>query len=249
MDTVVQPELIDAWQHTGHVHPMRIFRDHGLDTLPAPAAAYLRHAIASETLLPKRVRLTMHGHLKAGAWLPFTAEQVIDCEHGSWWTARIASGLLHARDSFDHGQGRTRVRAAGIPVVSADGPDVTRSALGRFLAEQAAWMPGNLLPDAGTHWHAPDTAHAVAIVPAGRTYTRLGLGIEPDGALRDLTMSRWGRIGKGYGEVPFGMRADAEATFGGFTVVSKGRVGWGYGTDAWPAGEFFRFTIDDLCPF
>jgi hypothetical protein len=44
------------------------------------------------------------------------------------------------------------------------------------------------------------------------------------------------------------MVADTETAFGNFTLVSRGRVGWWYGTAKWPAGEFFRFTIDDVRP-
>ena len=89
----------------------------------------------------------------------------------------------------------------------------------------------------------------MATVPAAGGYTRVHLGIAADGAIRDLTLQRWGRAGGRYGWIPFGMRADADATFGGLTVVSQGSVGWWYGTDKWPYGEFFRFTIDDLHAF
>jgi hypothetical protein len=248
METSTHPDVIDVLD--GQSSCMRIFRTAQVDDLPEPAAAYLRHAIAPGTWLPSRIRLRMHGHIKVGVWLPFQAEQVIDTELGFQWTASIADGLLRGIDSFDHHQGQTRFGIGGkIPVVSADGPQVSHSAFGRFMAEQAAWMPGNLLPDTGTHWVALNATEAVAHVPADGSFTRLHLGVEPDGRLRDIRMSRWGRSAGRYGYQPFGMRADAEATFGGFTVVSQGRVGWWYGTDRWTRGEFFRFTIDDLCPF
>ena len=60
---------------------------------------------------------------------------------------------------------------------------------------------------------------------------------------------RWGRDGGRYGWIPFGMVADEERTFGDFTVPSAGRVGWWYGTPRWPAGEFFRFTVDEYTAF
>jgi hypothetical protein len=218
-----------------------------LTSLPHLAALFLRHAVAAGTPTPRQVHLKMHGTIKVGTWLPFTADQVIERDRGFRWTARIAGGLIRGSDSFDGEAGRTRFQLGGIiPIVSADGPDVTRSALGRFLAEQAVWLPGALTAGTGTRWFAQDGDHATAFVPADGTYTRLRLGIEPDGTLRDLSMARWGRIHDHSGWLPFGMHADAETSFGPFTVVSRGRVGWWYGTDRWPAGEFFRFTIDDL---
>ena len=38
----------------------------------------------------------------------------------------------------------------------------------------------------------------------------------------------------------------AQRSFGGVTIPSAGRVGWFFGTDRWPGGEFFRFEITDL---
>jgi hypothetical protein len=212
--------------------PRGTFQANQLDGLPAPAAAFLQHAIAPGTALPHRVSLTMHGHIKAmGVWLPFRAEQVIDHDRGFWWTANIAYGLLRGGDSFDHDQGQTRFALGGIvPIIVADGADVTRSALGRFIAEQAIWLPGSLLPSNGAHWSAVDGDHADATVPGSGTYTRLRIGIEPDGAVHDLAMSRWGRTRGRFGWMPFGMVADAEASYGHFTLVSQGRVGWWYGT-------------------
>jgi len=221
-----------------------------LDGLPAPAVTFLRHAIAPGSPLPRRISLTMHGHIKVmGVWLPFQAEQVIDHARGFWWTANVARGLLRGTDSFDHDQGQTRFAVGGrLPILVADGAEVTRSALGRFIAEQAIWLPGSLLPVNGTHWSAVDRDHADATVPGSGTYTHLRIGIESDGAVRDLAMSRWGRSCGRVGWIPFGMVADAEASYGNFTLVSRGRVGWWYGTPRWPAGEFFRFTIDDVRP-
>jgi hypothetical protein len=35
-----------------------------------------------------------------------------------------------------------------------------------------------------------------------------------------------------------------EAMSDGYTIPTTLRAGWGYGTDAWPDGVFFRATID-----
>ncbi len=245
-DIVTYGRVADIRLHNSE--PRGTFQPGQLDGLPSPAATFLQHAIAPGAPLPQRLSLTMHGHIKVmGGWLPFRAEQVIDHNRGFWWTANVAHGLLRGSDSFDHEQGQTRFALGGIvPVVVADGKDVSRSALGRFIAEQAIWLPGSLLPANGTHWSAVDCDHADATVPGSGTYTHLRIGIESDGAVRDLAMSRWGRSHGRFGWIPFGVVADAEAAYGNFTLVSQGRAGWWYGTARWPAGEFFRFTIDDV---
>ena len=213
----------------------------------APAAAYLRHAIAPGANLDSCARITMHGHIKVGLWLPFKAEQIIDSRRGFRWNAKIVGGLLQAEDIFDRGAGTMRITLAGkTPIVRATGADITESALGRFVAERI-WMPGNLLPDTGTHWHATSAERVVAHVPVDGTYVRLSLRVAESGALRELGMDRWGRGQHGTFEyLPFGLQVVAERQFGDFTIPSAGRVGWWYGTQRWRAGEFFRFMIDDL---
>jgi hypothetical protein len=37
-------------------------------------------------------------------------------------------------------------------------------------------------------------------------------------------------------------------TFQGLTIPSEGRLGWFYGENGWPAGEFFRYRITVLQP-
>jgi hypothetical protein len=217
-----------------------------LDDLPAPAAAYLSHAIAPGARLPDRVRITTHGHIRIGAWLPFTAVQTIERDRRSTWSARVAGGLLCGSDELDRNRARNRVGLFDrVPVARASGRDVTRSALGRFHAELTAWLPGCLLPGTGTHWHLDDHGDPSALVPHDGGYARICLRVADDGRLRGVSLLRWGRDAGRHGWIPFGMVATQERTFGDFTVASAGRVGWWYGTPRWRSGEFLRFTVDD----
>lgn len=227
-----------------------VFRPDALRDLPVPAAAYLTHAIEPGTPLLNGARLTMHGHIKVGTWLPFTAEETIDRDSCFRWSVRVAGGLFSGTDELCGSWASSRFGLFGtVPVVRTDGSDVWRSALGRFFAEQAAWLPGSLLPDTGTRWHVDPRGRAVASVPHDGGYARIALGVAPDGRLRDVSLSRWGRDAGRYGWIPFGMVAIGERTFGGFTVPSAGRVGWWYGTPRWRHGEFFRFALDGYEPF
>ncbi|MDQ4145336.1 MAG: hypothetical protein M3198_16665 [Actinomycetota bacterium] len=49
-----------------------------------------------------------------------------------------------------------------------------------------------------------------------------------------------------FGWHPFGGEITRQATFDGLTIPAVGRLGWFYGTDRWPDGEFFRYELMDL---
>ena len=42
---------------------------------------------------------------------------------------------------------------------------------------------------------------------------------------------------------PAGLEVTRTWTFDGLTIPSAGSFGWCFGTDRWPAGEFFRFEL------
>jgi hypothetical protein len=128
--------------------------------------------------------------------------------------------------------------------MSATGPDVDRSAAGRLAAESvfvptayqhAGWAPG---PDADTAlatWHVDEHVETVQ------------LRVAADGALRELSMSRWGNPGgAAYGRYPFGVAVEDQATFEGIRLPSAVRAFWEWGTDRQADGEFFRAHITSV---
>ncbi len=212
--------------------------------LPEPAARYLRHAIAPGARLGRRAWLAMHGTIKIGVWLPFQARQVIDSRSGFSWEAHLAGGLVRGSDQYDGVDAATRVEVAFVRMMAATGPDVARSAAGRFAAEMCAWMPGRLLLDPAVTLSSPDDQHVLV-----RTGHRdvVHLHVAGTGALLDVSLARWGRDGRRpYRPLPFGMEVDDERRFGDFTIPSAGRAGWWYGTPRWRTGEFFRFIVDEF---
>jgi len=108
------------------------------------------------------VRLTMQGEILIGAWHPFVAEQVITAECGMIWagTASMYGLPVVGADELVNGSGKMEWRIFGlIPVAKDDGPDVTRSALGRYEAERDAWMPATNTADqviVFDRWGNPD---------------------------------------------------------------------------------------------
>ena len=201
---------------------------------------FLRHAFPEGFVPTSAVRLHMHGEIRLKTWTPFHAEEVLHHSRGFVWKARVGL-LLRGGDSFVDGAGACSWKLLGlIPVVRASGPDIDRSAAGRWMAESIL-LPGMLLPELGADW-AGDT---VTLRRHGETMT-LNLTLDNRGALQGFRTLRWGNpAGAPFGDYPFGGAVEEERTFGGVTIPSRLRIGWHVGTPAWQEGEFFRMTVDD----
>jgi len=226
----------------------RTLRAADLSRLPGAARRYLEHAIASGTQLARAVRLRMHGEIKLQRWLPFTAEQVIVWERGFIWSAtvRMFGMPIRGSDRLVDGEGAMRWRLLGIiPVMTAAGPDITRSAAGRVAAE-AVWLPSVLCSD-DVSWTVPDSSHLRARFEAHGEMVELGLFFDQKGRLETIKLPRWGNPeGAEFHYADFGAMAEEEHTFDGYTIPTRLRVGWHLGSDRFESeGEFFRATIDD----
>jgi hypothetical protein len=235
------------WDHlatpTGDPEP---FDPGALDPLPQPVARWLRHAIAAGTPLRRSVRLTMHGEIRVGRWQPFSAVQALAPPCGFVWAATAGRWPLRIRgfDRYSHATGEMRWRLfGGIPVMSAAGDDITRSAAGR-LAGEMVLVPAAAL-DPAVSWHAVDEHHAAAGVRIGDLVHRVTIGVDERGALRSVWLPRWGNPdGGAFAEHPFGVEFGDPAMFDGYLIPTALQAGWGYGRDGWPDEVFFRVTID-----
>ena len=212
--------------------------------LPEPARRWLTHAIAPTTPLWQSVQLSMEGEIRLGIWRRFTARQVLAPPSGFVWAAvaRVAGLPVTGYDRFSGATGEMRWRVLGlVPVLSARGPDVSRSAAGRLAGEsvllptafrRATWEPGADRDTAVVSWH----------LAGGDERAELRIGA--DGALQDVVLDRWGNPGgMPYGRYPFGVSVLAETVFAGVTIPSELRAGWWWGTDRAAEGEFFRASI------
>jgi len=244
---VIKPlSLDDLWISAGPGG--RAFDPAQLSGLPEEARRYLTHAIAAGTPLASAVRLRMHGEIKLKGWHPFTAEQVILWNHGMIWraTVRMYGMPIRGGDYFIDDQGTMRWKLFGIlPIVNESGPDITRSAAGRVNIE-STWLPSVLCGEgvtwsaSGTRLHAGFTAHGES---AGIDYT-----VNASGQLESISMPRWGNPEGGeFHYAPFGGFVVEERTFTGYTIPTRMRIGWHFGTDRFEKdGEFFRVSIDDV---
>jgi hypothetical protein len=220
-----------------------------LEGLPDPVQRHLAQAIAPGTPLVTSARLRMRGHIKVGRWLPFRARQVLNPHHGFVWTAR-AAGIIAGSDRYLDGVGGMVWRLLGLLTVAhAEGPDVSQSAAGRAGAE-AIWLPTALLPRFEVRWSAGSDGRVTAGFRVGDIPLELQLRLDAAGRIASLVFDRWGDPdNRGtFAQRRFGGEFTGYRSLQGLTIPSQGRLGWFYGQDRWPAGEFFRYQITDLQP-
>lgn len=212
--------------------------------LPPAARAWLVHAIEPGTPLWTAVELTMHGQIRIGRWRSFTATQILAPPHGYIWaaTARVGGLPVSGFDRLSSGTGEMSWRLLRlVPVVTAAGPDITRSATGRMAGEiallptafqTASWERGERAGTARASWQFDDHTETAALRVSG------------DGTLLEVRVNRWGNPGSApFARHPFGVSVEAESVFSGVTIPSRFRAGWGQGTGRHDEGEFFRAEI------
>ena len=132
-----------------------------------------------------------------------------------------------------------------LPVMTTSGPDISRSAIGRFQIE-SVWLPSVLCRPEVT-WTETDQTHPQAqFTTHGETAT-LDFALEETGRVRTAMMPRWGNPeGAAFHYVNFGSVVEEERPFDGYTIPTRLRVGWHFGTDRFETeGEFFRAVIEE----
>jgi hypothetical protein len=214
-----------------------------LALLPEPARRWLTHAIAPGTSPVGSVELAMQGEIKMGQWHPFRASQLLAPPSSYVWAAqtRVFGIRVAGYDRYLDGAGEMRWRLLSVvPVMSARGADVSRSAAGR-LAGESVLVPTTLLD---ADWYGGDsTDTAVFRRRIGGFDFDVQIRVAASGRLRSVTYSRWGNPdGGGFRECPFTVVAEDEAGFGGLTIMRSLRASWGPESDPAP-GEFFRARI------
>jgi hypothetical protein len=241
-----QPSTDDLWNAApagGHVLDVAHIR-----SLPEGARRYIRHSVTDGAPLASAVRLRMHGEIKLKVWCPFSAEQVIRWDRGMIWRAAVKMYGLTIRggDSYLDGEGAMRWKLFGIlPLVNASGADITRSAAGRVNIE-SIWLPSVLCSNDVT-WTASEESNLHVRFTAHDEIAEIDYLIDAQGGLKSVSMPRWGNPqGAEFHYANCGGWVEEEGTFSGYTIPTRMRIGWHFGTDKFETeGEFFRVTIDE----
>jgi hypothetical protein len=239
-----------TWRSLDEAGDGTVFSPTMLDGLPDPARRYLLRAITPGTPLAGSVRLSMTGTLRTkpgGRELALEAEQILG-GRGLVWRARAGSGpaSIVGFDRYLAGEGEMRWwLAAVLPVASAGGVDVSRSAAGR-VAGESVLLPSALLPIRGARWEAVDDGRARVTRRIDGEDITLTLAVDGDGRLTDVTFLRW-HDDAGAGEpglVRFDVAFTGEITSGGYRIPAEMRAGWRMGApDGFP---FFRAVLTDV---
>ena len=214
--------------------------------LPPPAKRYFYHAIQPGTPMAGCVKLKLTGETKLdgkGEWMMFSADQLLAVGQGFVWKGKIQSSRylnFQGADSFYVGKALSRFARFGIlPAVNRSGPDLDQSASGR-LAIESLWLPSAFLPQNGARWvDVNDDNKVLAIVECRSEKTTVTMTLDVKGGVQNAVIDRY-RNGE---PVPFGLEVDEETTIDGYTIPSKVRAGWGYGTPEYD--EVYRATVVD----
>ncbi|MEP0547382.1 MAG: DUF6544 family protein [Rhodothermales bacterium] len=226
-----------------------VFSSDTIVGLPEPAQRYLRHAIAPGTPLVPAVRLEMTGTMTPtpdAARVALRAVEVLAPRRGFVWTAeaRMVRVPVRVRDHYFEGEGGVHVALLGlVPLPFSGAPeDLARSARGRLVGE-AVWCPTALVGP-GVLWEAVDADRARFTLAVDGVPICVTIRVGPDGALREVTLDRWGDVGvAGFRPIPYGFAVEAEATFGGVTIPTRIRGGWWFGTDRFDPATAATFTV------
>jgi hypothetical protein len=224
------------------------FQAESVASLPGPAAAYLRRALAPGAPLARSVDIFMSGTLRIGdEWLPFEARQRVCAERGFLWEGRIATARgpgRHGADWLcDDDAGSEYALADWWPTGARRGAEVARSAVGRLMVEMV-WLPSALTPQRGARWIRTDDGRGV-VTPAGRNSTPLTLVVDADGRLREASIVRRRVAANGETSLStYGVSIEQEARLGGFIVPTRLVAAWGIGTDA--REDCMRVAVDNI---
>jgi len=219
------------------------------DGLPAPAARFLRRAIAPRAALAREVRLELAGSvMQKGRRLALTARERLVPLRGFTWEARGRIGPVPVvvRDHYHAGESAVDVRIFGlIPLGGERGEDTTMSSRGRLAAE-SLWVPSMLLPQDGVTWTPVGDDRARVEFSIDGHLESMVTTVDPEGRLLEIRMERWGSAGVERPQrIPYGFRVLAERAFGDYTIASELEGGWHYGTDAFRSETASRFTVLD----
>lgn len=106
------------------------------------------------------VRLRMTGEIKLGNnWFPYIGEEVLLGDGSFVWAANVSMfGMpVTGSDQWVKGEGKMAWKAFDLfALVKGEGPDVTRSAMGRGQGEMAAWLRPRPGPLSFPRWGNPD---------------------------------------------------------------------------------------------
>ncbi len=142
--------------------------------LPEPAIRYFTRAGVVGTAIPRLVRLTQKGRIRASAdagWMVLEAEEVYSTNPPALVLRAgmpgLALPLVLGRDEYRRGEGSIAMKLLSIvPVADQHGPELRAAGLMRYLNEMM-WFPAAYLGDNVTIFPVDENAFGVRIEDRG----------------------------------------------------------------------------------
>ena len=231
----------DLWESTPASN--RPFNPESLINFPDLARRYLEQAIAPGTLLASAVRLWMHGEMKVGKhWHSFKAQEVICWDRGMIWQATT---LMNNKPILGEDRIVDGVGTASWNTIQRSGEDITRSCVGRAQIEFTTWLP-SVLCNPDIIWTELNASQVQATFIALGEPAKLTLTVSNQGVLEQIKVDRWGSLeGEAFHYGDFGGIAEDRDTFDGYTIPTRLRIGWLFGSERFESeGDSFHCTID-----
>jgi hypothetical protein len=165
--------------------PFNPVADADLAALPPPVQKYLRACGVPGQPRVTNFRASMHGRIRGGpndAWMPFRAEQVNALPERArlfYLTASMTGLPVQGYHRYVGTEATMRIKAVAlVPVVSAAGPEMTRSETVTLLNDMFMFAPAALI-DAAISW-TPVDAHTVVA-----TFTNAGHTVQARASFGD----------------------------------------------------------------
>ena len=215
---------------------------------PGPALSGPCHSTRSQARLLRASEDVWH-HSPWREVVALRGRRILATPRGFVWRAVMRAGIMRmsGADYYVAGSGTVDFWLWGIvPMVRASGPDISRAARGRLVAE-SFWLPSSLLPGEHVEWRGVDDQTAEVIVDVDGDPIATRLSVDSDGRLKSIQTQRWGdqTEDKRFALIPFGGDVKEECQFGDYSIPGAMNGGWWYGTDKYPDYEFIRATITE----
>jgi hypothetical protein len=236
-------EAEDAWRkiESEAERPAQRFDHAMISGLPEIGQRYFKFAIAPGTPLMTTVRLEMRGTFLLGdkdshQTYSMRARQILRPPSQFVWIPDLRSGIVRisGSDALVAGKAWTRFWMAGmVPVArSRTSPDLVRSAIFRSTME-GVWAPASLLPQQGVAWEQTGPDKARVRVQSVEPEIVLEMTLAPSGAIEEIVGQRWTNANpeQQFRLQPFGGTIEGNATFQGYTIPSRLKVGNHFGKD------------------
>lgn len=221
-----------------------------LAPLPAPVQRYLRFAGVVGQTRVRSFRVSMQGRIRAAAnapWMSFTAEQhsYFDPPRRYFFMRATRAGLpLDGLHVYAEEGASMRIKLLSmLPVVTVDGPVLTRAETVTLLNDMAIMAPATLI-DPAIRWRQIDDRQVEALFSNGGHDVRAVLVFDATGALANfwsddrpalaadgvtLVLQRWSTPVDGY------------RWQGNYRLATRGAARY-----AAPSGEYAYLEIDNI---